>query len=115
MNYRVDRPGVAAGAMRSVPAVGSPHRSVASHGDAILGTVALGAMGLILAWVVTGIDLLAIVALLIVLAYFRLAGTLKSPASASGEVDPLDSAVNAGGESRSGRAPRRSAYEGIAD
>jgi hypothetical protein len=122
MNCRDYRnPGATADGIRGVLASGSSGVNARQHGDAVLGAVALAAMALILAWVVTGIELLAIVALLVVLEYLRMAGTLK-PAKLvdSLEARRYEREPNEGAlwKARSERLPartRRSAYEGLAD
>ena len=112
--------------------------------DPVLGTVAVGAMLFILGWAVTGIEFLAIFALLIALVYVRVAGVLKSDNSsaaadfdrrnhgaaphalaidarfhglaAAGATGAADGDVswNDSGKRVSARPPRRSAYDGFA-
>lgn len=91
MNYREYRnhacPARESNSHASLAPASSP-ATVRKQSDPVLGTVAVGTMLLILAWVVTGIHFLAIFALLIVLGYVRIAGALKlSEMSASAEFE----------------------------
>jgi hypothetical protein len=144
MNYRAYRNPARAAAndIRSVPASASSNANARKHGDPVLGIVALGALLFILAWVVTGHDFLAIVALLIALVYIRVAGTFKlSEGLVPAEAEPQKRAAirhalatdarfhglaaagiagtpdghmpwNASGKGPSTRARRRSVYDG---
>ena len=100
----------------------TPMNGMRRHGDAVLGTFAIGATLLILAWVITGVDLFAIAALLIVLGYFRLAGTLRpSEAAEPAESAPHTPEPNTHafkwrtGVDRLPARSRRSAYDGLED
>ena len=102
------------------------YREYPKHGDPVLGAFAVGTLLLILAWVVAGIDVLAMVALLIAFGYVRMAGTLKPsgmPVSAEAESrepgrTPHALATDARFHGRAAagtRTQRRSAYDGLAN
>jgi len=123
-------------ARRQVSALESPRVDVRKP-DPVLGMVAVGSMLLILASVITGIDVLGLFALLIALVYVRIAGALKSvdtnrrnagrlphaltldarfnrAANAGIVAGPLREVSEKGAGNRvSTRMRRRSAYEGL--
>src|SRR5690349_14743271 len=147
MNNRKYRNHVAAAVERNRHPSASASSSVKARNltDPVLATVAIGAMLFILGWAVTGIDFLAIFALLVALGYVRVAGAFKSDrSSAAADLErrnlgtsPHALAVDArfhglaaagaagapareaswndSGKGASTRAPRRSAYDGLAD
>lgn len=101
---------------RHVWASASSGADVRMPSDPVLGAVAVGSMLLILASVVTGIDVLVLFALLIALGYVRIAGTLESAEFERRKPEGLLHAPGTGARIGVSAAPwARSAYNGFAD
>ncbi len=117
MNFREYRnPAIAfVASNRHLSASASPRASVRKPFDPVLGSVAVGSMTLILASVITGMDFLAVLALLIALVYIRLAGSLKSSTALSAaDVERWQAGAAPSRTFTAKRSQRRSAYDGLA-
>ncbi len=144
MNYR-DGPNPTRDGVRWAAAPATSVANGRTHRDPVLGTVALGALLLIVAWVVTGFDVLAIVALVVALGYVLAAGARNAVAASSSagvlprkreaiaDARAIDARLRGLGSVRvtgdrdgdmprkgsrngpSARSRRRSAYDGLAD
>lgn len=95
----------------------SARAQVKKHSDAILGSVAIGGSLVVMAWVVTGIELFAIVAVLIAMAAVSVARTLprRETSFGPGRTTDCERIQDAGVPARHAlHATRgRSAYRGL--